>query len=102
VTRVTRRGNSLGSDDLRISAFAALRAHTYEGAASLGREDDLGSLEVGKYADFAVLADDPLAVEPERIAEIRVLQTWVGGVPKYTSDAAPMGREAMVGAAAPA
>lgn len=83
VTRVTRRGNSLGPGDLRISALAALRAHTYEGAASLGREDDLGSLEVGKVADFAVLADDPLAVEPERIAEIAVLQTWVGGEPRY-------------------
>ncbi|HEU4756722.1 MAG TPA: amidohydrolase family protein, partial [Agromyces sp.] len=88
VTRVTRRGNSLGSDDLRISALAALRAHTYEGAVSLGREDDLGSLEVGKYADFAVLADDPVAVEPERIAEIRVLETWVGGVPRYRAAAA--------------
>lgn len=88
VTRVTRRGNSLGSDDLRISALAALRAHTYEGAVSLGREDDLGSLEVGKYADFAVLADDPVAVEPERIAEIRVLETWVGGEPRYRAAAA--------------
>ncbi|GAA4064698.1 amidohydrolase [Agromyces indicus] len=83
VTRVTRRGHQLGSDDLRISAEAALRAHTYEGAVSLGREDDLGSLEVGKYADFAVLADDPLAVDPERIAGISVLETWVGGEPRH-------------------
>ncbi|WP_173923034.1 amidohydrolase [Agromyces sp. Marseille-P2726] len=83
VTRVTRRGHQLGSDDLRVSAEAALRAHTYEGAVSLGREDDLGSLEVGKYADFAVLADDPLAVAPERIAQIAVLETWVGGEPRH-------------------
>lgn len=85
VTRVTRRGHRLGADDLRISALAALRAHTYEGAVSLGREDDLGSLDVGKYADFAVLDDDPLSVAPERIAEIRVLQTWVGGEPRYAT-----------------
>ena len=83
VTRVTRRGPRLGSDDLRVSAEAALRAHTYEGAVSLGREDDLGSLEVGKYADFAVLAGDPLEVAPERIAEIAVLETWVGGEPRH-------------------
>ncbi|MCD2443175.1 amidohydrolase [Agromyces sp. SYSU K20354] len=83
VTRVTRRGHRLGSDGLRVSAEAALRAHTYEGAVSLGREDDLGSLEAGKYADFAVLADDPLAVAPERIAEITVLETWVGGEPRH-------------------
>ncbi|WP_127473201.1 amidohydrolase [Microbacterium sulfonylureivorans] len=78
-TRVTRRGHKLGADDLRVSASAALRAHTIEGAVSLGREDDLGSLEVGKYADFAVLGDDPLTAAHEDIAKIAVLETWVGG-----------------------
>lgn len=95
VTRVTRRGHKLGSDDLRVSALAALRAHTYEGAVSLGREDDLGSLEVGKYADFVVLSDDPLAVAPERIADIRVLQTWVDGEPRHTADTAAVERVAL-------
>jgi predicted amidohydrolase YtcJ len=79
VTRVTRRGHKLGPDDLRVSALAALRAHTIEGAISIGREDDLGSLEVGKYADFAVLSDDPLAVPAEDIAAITVRETWVDG-----------------------
>lgn len=79
VTRVTRRGHKLGPDDLRVSALDALRAHTIEGAVSIGREDDVGSLEVGKYADFAVLSDDPLAVAREDIAAIRVLETWVDG-----------------------
>ena len=79
VTRVTRRGHRLGPDALRISARAALRAHTYEGAASLGREDDLGSLEVGKHADFVVLDADPLAVAPETISSIGVRETWVDG-----------------------
>ncbi|WP_217184937.1 amidohydrolase [Streptomyces sp. AC495_CC817] len=79
VTRVTRRGHRLGPDDLRISALSALRAHTIEGAISIGREDDLGSLEAGKYADFAVLSDDPLAVAPEEISAIVVRETWVDG-----------------------
>ena len=83
VTRVTRRGHRLGPDDLRISAAAALRAHTYEGAVSIGREDDLGSLEVGKYADFVVLSDDPLAVAGEDIAQIAVRETWVDGERRY-------------------
>ncbi|MGX9346471.1 amidohydrolase [Microbacterium sp. KNMS] len=86
VTRVTRRGRRLGPDDLCVSARAALRAHTYEGAVSLGREDDLGSLEVGKCADFAVLSDDPLAVEPERIAAIRVRETWIGGERRHRAE----------------
>jgi len=90
VTRITRRGHRLGADGLRISAAAALRAHTFEAAVSLGREDDLGSLEVGKYADFAVLGGDPLTVEAERIAEIPVLETWVGGERRHRA-AAPEG-----------
>lgn len=83
VTRVTRRGHKLGPDDLRVTALAALRAHTIEGAISIGREDDLGSLEVGKYADFAVLSDDPLAVAGEDIAAITVRETWVDGERRY-------------------
>ncbi|WP_342000095.1 amidohydrolase [Microbacterium sp. LWH7-1.2] len=85
VTRVTRRGHKLGPDSLRVSADAALRAHTYEGAVSLGREDDLGSLEAGKYADFVVLGADPLAVEASEISQIPVLETWVGGERRYAS-----------------
>ena len=83
VTRVTRRGHRLGPDDLRISALAALRAHTLEGAISLGREDDLGSLEVGKFADFVVLDEDPLVADPERIGSIRVRETWIDGEPRH-------------------
>ncbi|WP_341940978.1 amidohydrolase [Microbacterium sp. LWH10-1.2] len=85
VTRVTRRGHTLGPDDLRISALSALRAHTIEGAISIGREDDLGSLEVGKYADFAVLSDDPLAVAPETISAIVVRETWVDGTRRHSA-----------------
>ncbi len=85
VTRVTRRGHKLGPDGLRVSAAAALRAHTYEGAVSLGREDDLGSLEAGKYADFAVLGGDLLAVDADEISQIPVLETWVGGERRYAS-----------------
>ncbi len=79
VTRVTRRGHRLGPDGLRIDAAAALRAHTREGAVSLGREDDLGSLEAGKYADFVVLDRDPVTVPAEEIAAITVRETWVDG-----------------------
>ena len=89
VTRVTRRGHELGPDTLRITAEAALRAHTYEGAVSLGREDDLGSLEVGKYADFAVLSGDPLAVADDKISSIRVLETWVDGERRFRASDAP-------------
>lgn len=88
VTRVTRRGHRLGPDDLRVSALAALRAHTIEGAVSIGREDDLGSLEVGKYADFVVLSADPLAVDAADISAIDVLAAWVDGERRYAAGTA--------------
>ena len=44
-----------------------------------------GSLEVGKFADF-ILAEDPPAVEPERLAKIQVLETWVGGRQVYAAE----------------
>lgn len=88
VTRVTRRGHTLGPDDLRVSALSALRAHTIEGAVSIGREDDLGSLEVGKYADFVVLSDDPLTVDADDISSIAVRETWVDGARRHVAAAA--------------
>jgi predicted amidohydrolase YtcJ len=51
----------------------------------LGRERELGSLEPGTRADLAVLSDDPLAVDPDRVASIAVLQTWVDGVCRHAA-----------------
>jgi predicted amidohydrolase YtcJ len=36
-------------------------------------------LEAGKFADFAVLAADPLSTPVEHIGSIDVVETWVGG-----------------------
>lgn len=86
VTRVTRRGAKLGPDSLRITAAEALRGHTLEGAVSLGRETELGSLEAGKRADFVVLGANPLEVAGEQIAAIDVLETWVDGTRRYVAE----------------
>lgn len=86
VTRITRRGRKLGPDSLRISVEEALRAHTLEGAITLGRDNELGSLAVGKRADFTVLEADLLEVPGDEIATISVLETWVDGVCRYRAD----------------
>ncbi|MDR6868504.1 putative amidohydrolase YtcJ [Microbacterium resistens] len=83
VTRITRRGHKLGPDTLRISAAEALRAHTLEGAASIGRDNELGSLTPGKRADFVVLGADPIETEGAAIGSIPVWETWVDGVRKH-------------------
>lgn len=81
--RLTRRGVRLGSEELLITVEQAIAAHTINAAVTLGREKDLGSLAVGKRADFVVLHKNPLATPVEEIAGIGVLQTWIGGVIEY-------------------
>lgn len=85
ITRRTRAGVQLGGDAQKIQPSVALRAHTVNGARALGREREIGSLEPGKLADFAVLDSDPLHTEPAAIAGIQVLETWVNGRRVYTA-----------------
>jgi predicted amidohydrolase YtcJ len=42
-------------------------------------DGEIGSLEVGKRADVAILAEDPLAVAPEKLKDIQVCGTMLGG-----------------------
>ncbi|MHA3682723.1 amidohydrolase [Leucobacter sp. HY1908] len=88
VTRVTRRGKKLGPDSLCISAAEALKAHTLEGAVSIGRENELGSLEAGKRADFVVLAGNPLETTGAEISQIQVFETWVDGTKRFAAEEA--------------
>ena len=46
-------------------------------------ENDKGTLEVGKLADIAVLAEDPFEIQPEKIKDLKVEMTLVGGEVKY-------------------
>jgi len=77
VNRLTRSGKVLGPEQ-RITPLEALRAITIDAAWQNFEEDTKGSIEVGKLADFVVLSDNPLTIEPTEIRQIRVLQTIVG------------------------
>jgi predicted amidohydrolase YtcJ len=63
----------------RISVDDAIRAVTIDAAYQMMSDDKIGSLEVGKLADFVVLEKNPRATPAEQIGDIKVLQTWVGG-----------------------
>ncbi len=74
VTRVTRSGEVLGPDQ-RVTAYEGLKAITIWPAYQHYEEKQKGSIEVGKQADFVILSENPLTVDPLTIADIKVLQT---------------------------
>lgn len=78
VTRQTMTGQTLGEGQ-RISVAEALRLITLGAAYTLKMDADIGSIEPGKYADFAVLGQDPTAVAPETLKDVPVLGTVLGG-----------------------
>jgi predicted amidohydrolase YtcJ len=78
VTRVGWDGASIGANQ-RISSQEALELYT-TGAAFASDEQQLkGRLAPGYLADFVVLGEDPLEVDPSRLAQVPVLATYVGG-----------------------
>jgi predicted amidohydrolase YtcJ len=79
VNRVSSSGAVLGEYE-RITAYEALWAATIGAAEQLHLDDVIGSIECGKWADFAVLDESPLEVDPMSIKDIRVHGTIVGGV----------------------
>lgn len=68
----------------RVSVEEALRVYTVNAAFASFEEDVKGSIEVGKLADFAVLSHDPFVVKPEKIRDITVEMTIVGGKIVYS------------------
>jgi predicted amidohydrolase YtcJ len=74
----------LGADQ-RIAPIDALRAVTIDAAWQEHDDRIKGSIEAGKFADFVVLAENPLTVDPVHIKDIKVVQTIVGGQTIYTA-----------------
>lgn len=72
VTRRTRSGDILGPAQ-RVDVMTALKAITIWPAWQHFEEDQKGSIETGKLADFVILSKDPTAINPEDLDTIRVL-----------------------------
>jgi predicted amidohydrolase YtcJ len=73
-------------DDPGLDVETAIRAFTINAAYSLNMDDNVGSLEEGKFADLIVINQDITAVAPETIADTHVLMTMVGGREVYRAD----------------
>jgi len=78
VNRVTPSGRVLG-DHEKIAVEDALKAVTVDAAFQLHLDHEIGSIEAGKKADFAILEEDPLAVDPMQLRDIKVWGTVLAG-----------------------
>ena len=87
VNRLTASGRVLGAPE-RISVPEALHAVTLGAAYTLKLDGEIGSIECGKRADFCVLHDDPTAVDPMALKDVRVWGTVLGGIPFEAGQAA--------------
>ena len=78
VTRKTESGLVVGPEQ-QVSREDALRMMTIDAAYLSFDEKRKGSIEVGKLGDLAILSDDLLTCDAERIKDIRAVLTVVGG-----------------------
>ncbi|MCR9089306.1 MAG: amidohydrolase [Rhodobacteraceae bacterium] len=69
----------LGGDAARVPVDLAIRANTINAAKGMGRDHEVGSLEVGKKADLVVLSENLYKIDPSTIHEVDVLYTMMNG-----------------------
>lgn len=85
VSGKTVGGMTLYPKEKRPNRIEALTLYTVGSAWFSGEEDKKGSIEIGKYADFAVLSDDYFTVPEEKIKNIESLLTVVDGRVVYAT-----------------
>jgi predicted amidohydrolase YtcJ len=78
MTRATREGG-VSTPGERLSAEQALRAITIEAAWSLGLEDEIGSIEIGKRANFTLLSENPMDMPGENWGDIPIEGVMLDG-----------------------
>ena len=83
--RETRSGLILGAKQ-RISIHDALKSMTINAAYQNFEEKQKGSITVGKQADFVILSEDPLKVEPADLLRLKVMQTVSRGEVVFSAE----------------
>ena len=78
ITRQTESGQPLLPQE-RVSAEQALAMYTINGDYASFEEERKGSITPGKLADMVILSDDPVKSLPEKVKDIKVEMTVIGG-----------------------
>ena len=82
VTRKGFNGETWGPSQ-KVTIDQAILASTWNGAYSTFEEDIKGSITAGKLADYVVFADDLYTMDVEKIKDVKIVQTVVGGIVRY-------------------
>lgn len=88
-TGITRKGwdDRVYGIEEAVGREQALRLHTLEPAYQTFDEDERGSIELGKLADFTVVGEDYFEIDVDRIRFLPIIRTIVGGRDIYRNDA---------------
>ncbi len=78
-TRLMRDSDDVLGPFQQLTLDEALRTLTVNPARQVLLGDRVGALRPGMLADLVVLDRDPREVAPERLHELRVIETWLGG-----------------------
>jgi predicted amidohydrolase YtcJ len=78
MTRLSDSGSVLDGAE-GVSLEDALKAHTVHAAWQLQSEDQIGSIEAGKFADLIIVDHNPHSVSAEELANTQVLATYFAG-----------------------
>jgi predicted amidohydrolase YtcJ len=82
VTRTGWDGKTWGANQ-KISLDEAIRVNTLNGAYNSHEEGAKGSITAGKLADYVVLAEDLYSIPVDRIKDVKIIRTVVGGTTVY-------------------
>ena len=90
VTRATLDGKNPNGwfPEQKLSVAEAIEAYTMGSAYAEFQEKDKGSITPGKLADMVLLSEDIFSIAPEKIRDVRVVKTFVGGRLVFDSVAA--------------
>jgi predicted amidohydrolase YtcJ len=90
VTRATLDGKNPNGwfPEQKLSVAEAIEAYTMGSAYAEFQEKDKGSIAPGKLADMVLLSEDIFSIPPEKIRDVRVVKTFVGGTLVFDSAAA--------------
>jgi len=89
VTRATLDGKNPNGwfPDQKLSVAETIEAYTMGSAYAEFQEKEKGSITPGKLADMVILSDDIFAIAPEKIRNVKVLKTYIGGKMVWDSSA---------------